>query len=167
MKTSVRAAVVLLTILGCVGCDQYTKSIARDYLPRETPISLLNDVVRLQRDENPGAFMSLGDSLSTNARRVLFAFGGAVLVIGTAFLALRSRRRSSAHILGAALISGGGFSNLIDRVTQGGNVTDFLNIGVGPLRTGIFNCADVALMLGLAILIFSDSIATRLRSLLR
>ena len=55
----------------------------------------------------------------------------------------------------------------MDRVTQGGNVTDFLNIGVGPLRTGIFNCADVALMLELAILICIDSIATRLRSLLR
>lgn len=88
-------------------------------------------------------------------------------MIGTAFWALRSRRRSSAHILGAALISGGGFSNLMDRVTQGGNVTDFLNIGVGPLRTGIFNCADVALMLELAILICSDSIATRLRTLFR
>jgi len=75
MKTSVRAAVVLLTILGCVGCDQYAKSIARDYLPRETPISLLNDVVRLQSDENPGAFTSLGDSLSTNARRVLLPLG--------------------------------------------------------------------------------------------
>lgn len=51
---------------------------------------------------------------------------------------------------------------MIDRVTQDGNVTDFLNIGVGPIRTGIFNCADMALMLGVAILILSDSVATRL-----
>jgi lipoprotein signal peptidase len=88
-------------------------------------------VVRLQRDEKPGAFMSLGDSLSTNARRVLFAFGGAVLVIGTAFLALRSRRRSSAHILGAALISGGGFWNLIDRVTQVETLATFSTLVLG------------------------------------
>ena len=60
------------------------------------------------------------------------------------------------------MVSGGGLSNLIDRVTQGGNVTDFLNVGAGPIRTGIFNCADMALMLGVAILILSDSVATQL-----
>lgn len=163
LKTSARAAVVLLTISGCVGCDQYTKSLARAHLPREAPISLLNGVIRLERTENPGAFLSLGDSLPNNTRGVLFTLGGAALVTGTSIWALRSRRLSSAQILGAALLSGGGFSNLIDRATQDGSVTDFLNVGVGPMRTGIFNCADVALMLGLAILIFGDSAATRLR----
>jgi signal peptidase II len=48
-----------------------------------------------------------------------------------------------------ALICGGGIGNLIDRVRFDGLVTDFLNVGAGPLRTGIFNVADMALMLGL------------------
>jgi signal peptidase II len=30
---------------------------------------------------------------------------------------------------------------------------DFLNVGIGPLRTGIFNVADMAIMLGVALLI--------------
>ena len=162
MKTSVRVAVILLTVIGCVGCDQLTKSVARNYLAPGMPVSLLNDVIRLQRAENPGAFLSLGDALPTNTRRVLFTFGGAVLVVGTALWALRSRRLSSLQIVGAALVSGGGLSNLIDRVIQGGNVTDFLNVGAGPIRTGIFNCADMALMLGVAILVISDSVATPL-----
>jgi lipoprotein signal peptidase len=98
MKTGMRVAVILLTVVGCVGCDQLTKSVARNYLAPGMPVSLLNDVIRLQRAENPGASLSLGNVLSTNTRRVLFTFGGAVLVVGTAFWALRSRRLSSAQI---------------------------------------------------------------------
>ena len=36
----------------------------------------------------------------------------------------------------------GALSNLIDRIAVG-SVIDFLNVGIGPLRTGIFNLADV------------------------
>ena len=32
-------------------------------------------------------------------------------------------------------------------------MVDFLNVGIGPLRTGIFNVADMAIMLGVALLI--------------
>jgi len=33
---------------------------------------------------------------------------------------------------------------------------DFLNVGVGPVRTGIFNVADVAIMLGAAVLLIAE-----------
>jgi len=46
------------------------------------------------------------------------------------------------------LIVGGGLGNLIDRLFFGGKVTDFVSMGIGPLRTGIFNVADVAIMFG-------------------
>jgi 2-iminobutanoate/2-iminopropanoate deaminase len=49
--------------------------------------------------------------------------------------------------LGLALFVAGGVSNWIDRVTQG-RVVDFLNVGVGPVRTGVFNVADLAIMVG-------------------
>jgi len=45
----------------------------------------------------------------------------------------------------------GGVSNLVDRIAMG-RVIDFLNIGVGPVRTGIFNVADVAIMAGIGLL---------------
>ena len=47
----------------------------------------------------------------------------------------------------------GGIGNLIDRVFHGGLVIDFLNMGIGPVRTGIFNVADMAIMAGFALLI--------------
>jgi signal peptidase II len=60
---------------------------------------------------------------------------------------------SHATTIALSLIAGGGFSNLVDRMVYGGHVVDFLNIGYGSLRTGIFNIADVAIMVGATILI--------------
>ena len=51
----------------------------------------------------------------------------------------------------AFFVAGGG-SNLVDRALHGA-VVDFLNVGIGPLRTGIFNVADMAIMLGAALLV--------------
>jgi lipoprotein signal peptidase len=33
-------------------------------------------------------------------------------------------------------------------------VIDFINIGIGPIRTGIFNIADLAVMIGVVMLVF-------------
>ncbi|MHB9099271.1 MAG: signal peptidase II, partial [Syntrophales bacterium] len=47
-----------------------------------------------------------------------------------------------------------GIGNLIDRILNDGAVIDFMNIEVGGLRTGIFNIADVVIMLGAGMLVF-------------
>lgn len=46
-----------------------------------------------------------------------------------------------------------GISNFHDRVFNHGAVIDFLNIGVGSLRTGVFNVADIAIMIGVFMII--------------
>jgi signal peptidase II len=52
------------------------------------------------------------------------------------------------------LIFSGGISNLYDRVLNNGTVIDFLNVGIGSLRTGIFNVADMTNMLSIFLLLF-------------
>jgi signal peptidase II len=151
-----RLAVLLVTMIGCVGCDQVTKAAARTYLRTGTTMSFFNDTVRLQHAENPGGFLSIGKSLPAEARTILFTFGGAVLV-GSSIWAFRSRRVSTIQAIGAALVCSGGLGNLIDRLSRHGYVTDFLNVGIGPLRTGIFNVADFALLLGVALLVLSGT----------
>lgn len=47
---------------------------------------------------------------------------------------------------------GGGISNLTDRIFNDGRVIDFMNIGLGGLRTGIFNVADICVMAGTSLL---------------
>jgi hypothetical protein len=54
-----------------------------------------------------------------------------------------------------ALVLAGGIGNLIDRVLHDGLVTDFLNLGIGSIRTGIFNVADMALTTGALVLVLA------------
>jgi len=141
-------------LLGCVGCDQATKSLARDYLRHHAAVSFLGDTLRLQYAENPGAFLSLGASLPHEWSTTVFTVGGSLLVIAVAIYAFLTLKAEWLRIVAVSLICAGGIGNIADRVRYGGYVVDFLNVGVGPLRTGIFNVADMALMGGVALLIY-------------
>jgi signal peptidase II len=161
MTTMVRLSLLFVTMIGCVGCDQVTKVAARTYLGDGAVLSFVHDTMRLQHAENPGAFLSMGDGLPAGARTMIFTLGGTVLVGGALLWAIRARQLNAVQTVGAALICSGGIGNLIDRILRHGYVTDFLNVGIGPLRTGIFNIADVALLLGVAIIFMSGSGARR------
>jgi len=54
-----------------------------------------------------------------------------------------------------SMILGGGLSNLFDRIAFG-KVVDFMNVGVGNLRTGIFNIADMIILAGIIWYFFSN-----------
>jgi signal peptidase II len=134
-------------MLACVGCDQQTKSLATTHLRGRETKSFFADTVRLDYTENSGAFLGLGESLPAEWKTALFSVGcsfgiGALLIY--AFLVPRS---TALQVLALALICAGGTGNLIDRWTLG-HVRDFLNMGIGPIRTGIFNIADATLMAG-------------------
>jgi signal peptidase II len=47
-----------------------------------------------------------------------------------------------------ATILAGGLSNLFDRLTRHFRVVDFMNFGIGGLRTGILNVADLSITFG-------------------
>ncbi len=53
-----------------------------------------------------------------------------------------------------SLVLSGGLGNLVDRIINDGRVIDFMNIGIGSLRTGIFNVADVCITVGVVVLVF-------------
>jgi signal peptidase II len=157
-----RGVVLLLAImLACVGCDQASKLAARAQLRQRPVISLLGDTLRLQYIENQGAFLGLGGTLPEAVRHALFVVGvGGAVALLVGFALLRAARRASAlQVVALALVCGGGVGNLIDRVARDGRVIDFLNLGVGPLRTGIFNVADIALLAGAALLAWSSRAA--------
>jgi signal peptidase II len=152
-----RVVLILAILICCVGCDQTTKSLARDHLQSRATMSFLGDTLRLQYAENPGAFLSLGASLPHRWGTAAFTIGGIVVIAFTLVYALLASKPGRFQIAALSLICGGGIGNLVDRVRYDGLVTDFLNIGLGPIRTGIFNLADVALMVGVALLILRYS----------
>jgi signal peptidase II len=149
-----RIAAMLAVLFSTVGCDQATKSMAQTHLAPSEPITFLNGIVRLQYAENPGAFLSLGAALPGSAQHWIFTVAVALILSGVLLFALRESLKAPATVLVAfALFLGGGLGNLIDRLTNDGRVIDFMHIGIGNLRTGIFNVADMALMTGVALLL--------------
>jgi signal peptidase II len=123
---------------------------------RLCPLSLLRDCVRLERVRNPGAFLSLGAGLPEHTRAVIFMWGVGVFVVA-ALVAAFHRRAATRIACAAALVAAGGAGNLWDRIVSGGWVMDFMNVGVGPLRTGIFNVADLAIVAGVVLLVLSPA----------
>ncbi|HEX3912331.1 MAG TPA: signal peptidase II [Steroidobacteraceae bacterium] len=153
MRFISRFMVVAITLSCCVGCDQVSKTAARSLLHPGVTESLLADSLRLQLTENPGSFLSMGASLPENLRFSLFTAAVAALLAALVCASLFARRLSTTRFVALSLVAGGGISNLIDRLLYDGRVTDFLNVGIGPLRTGIFNLADMAIMAGALLLI--------------
>ena len=143
---------MLVAIGATIGCDRVTKHIAASALSEGPARSFLAGTLRLEYAENTGAFLGLGADWPPAVRTAVFAAGNAVLLAVLTALALRERWPRVA-LLGMALFVAGGASNLLDRITSG-MVIDFMNVGVGPLRTGIFNVADMAIMLGAGLLLF-------------
>ncbi len=96
--------------------------------------------------------MNLGASLHEGLRFWIFTFAVSIFLLGMLFILLRQNRMSKWVTIGITLVIGGGFGNLIDRMDRG-TVTDFINLGIGSLRTGIFNVADMAVVTGALLLI--------------
>ncbi len=155
MRVFARSALIILVLIGCVSCDQVSKMTAREYLPGTGVHSYLGDMFRLEYVENPGSFLSLGDSLPASVRYAAFTVGVGVLVAALLAWAVLSRRLAWPQRLALVAIGASGASNLIDRIRFDGVVTDFLNLGIGSLRTGIFNVADVIVMTGAVCLLFA------------
>ncbi len=155
MRTITRIGLVGIILFGCVGCDQASKGAVRHYLAVGESYSFLHDVFRLTHAENFGAFLSLGANLPEHTRNILFSGIVGLLSVAALLAALLARGLRRWHVVALSLIAAGGCGNWIDRLTMGGHVTDFLNLGVGPLRTGIFNLADLSLTMGVVMFVLA------------
>ena len=154
-----KSLALLLLVVMTIGCDRVTKQLATENLAGEPTRSFLADTFRLTYAENTGGFLSLGAGLPSALRNAVFTVVTGALLLVLAGFAWR-QRGSVWHAAAFALFIAGGASNWFDRVSDG-RVVDFMNLGIGWLRTGIFNVADVAIMLGLAVFVLAE---LRLRS---
>jgi signal peptidase II len=114
----------------------------------------LGGSVRLILAHNTGAFLSLGAYLPETLRYALLTVGVGVLLLALLVYAIVGKEIDRLGVISLALIFAGGASNLGDRFVYGGYVVDFVQMGIGSLRTGIFNVADMAIMAGTFMLLF-------------
>ena len=144
---------ILSLMLGCtIGCDQTTKYLARAQLGQQNSIVLPVGLGELRLAQNPGSFLSLGASFPQPLRFAFLTVGVALGLLLLLVWLVELARKSWLSFLGLALVMAGGVSNLIDRVTQQGLVTDFIFVRIGPVHTGILNLADSMIMTGITVL---------------
>jgi len=151
-----RVSIVFILSLGCIGCDQSTKSLAKNVLQFETPKSYLNDTIRIMYTENSGAFLGVGDSLPPLLQTLFFKVMVGLVLCFLLYHLVTADGLNALSVTALTLMFAGGVGNLIDRFTNNGSVVDFLNIGIGPVRTGIFNVADIVVFIGAMLLFFAS-----------
>lgn len=154
MKRSKRFGLIGLVCTATLAVDQAGKFLAAKYLPRDQMYSFIGDLFRVGYTENTGAFLGIGGELPPEARFWTFVvLVGALLILLAAYI-IKGAKQAALPVIGLSLLFAGGLSNFFDRLIHSGAVVDFLNLGVGSLRTGVFNVADVAIMVGLVLLVW-------------
>lgn len=124
--------------------DQGLKKVVEGSMSLGESIPLIRGVLHLTYIKNPGgAFGILG------GQEGILLLGSAVAVAFVLWMLLAGEpsRRTTA---GCGLILGGAAGNLVDRIFEG-EVTDYVDLRVWP----IFNAADVAIVLGVALLLLA------------
>ena len=143
-----KTILIILVMFFSIGCDQITKHQAVTMLKGNAPISFLGNFFSFQYAENIGGMLSIGSNLPENIRFYLFTiFVGLALLLGLMYFVIKPMTNISL-IFGLLIISGG-LGNLYDRIINNGVVVDFMVIQLGPIKTGIFNVADVAILAGM------------------
>ncbi len=141
-------ALVIVIVFVFVGCDQATKSIARQELRPHSSIQYLGGIVRLQYAENEGGFLSVGSELPVAVRVSVAILLTMVVLLGFVALLLFVQTMEIPVLVSYSVLIAGAMGNLIDRLSNQGRVVDFLILGFETVHTGIFNLADVLILSG-------------------
>ena len=104
---------------------------------------------------NPGvAFSTFATFAGHTGTRVVLSLIAALALIGITALALRTAPGERGKRVAYALVAGGALGNLVDRLHDGA-VTDFVRWRIHDHRWPIFNLADAALLVGVALLLLA------------
>jgi len=154
-KKNLRLVLLLAMVALNIGCDQVSKSIIRNKVDYNENIDIIKNHFIITKVENTGAFLSAGNNLPDAVRFILLTILP-VIVLGYALFYLLYKINLPRTIqIGMCFLIGGGIGNVYDRIIYG-SVTDFLHMDFGLFRTGIFNLADVSIMIGIGILLINS-----------
>jgi signal peptidase II len=153
-----RRAAFALTALTVLVVDRISKEWIASLLTAGTPIELLGSSVRLIRSENRGGLFGL---FQGSAPLLAFLSLGVILLL----VLMHERegvRGLSILTLTTGLLVGGAIGNLADRLVNG-FVFDFIDLGLGATRFWTFNVADMAISLGILLLLVQTLFAGRMK----
>ncbi|MGV3547944.1 MAG: signal peptidase II [Pedobacter sp.] len=159
-KAPLKFAFLLIIVALNLGCDQFSKVIARKNIEPYEQITIIKDRFILTKVENTGAFLSAGSNLPDFVRIAVLTVLP-ILVLGYGLWFLYSNKHLPRLMqIGICFLVGGGIGNIYDRIVYG-SVTDFLFMDFVLFRTGIFNLADVSIMIGIGLLLLQNIMAAK------
>lgn len=160
-RIALKNKIFLLGLGLAVVTDQITKHLVLDRFDIGESQSVIPGFLSFTSIRNPGAafgFLSQTDS----SFRIPFFILVPLFALGMIFLLARKlEERDIRQSFALSLIAGGALGNLIDRI-QFGHVVDFLDFHFrSQWHYPAFNFADVAICLGVGLLLFSNFQETR------
>lgn len=157
MKISgkIRMILILFLVFLNISCDQISKRVVRQTIEPYERIEVFKDHFVLTKVENTGAAYSLGSDLGPILKIFLLQILPVIVLLFLLRQILIKTNYSKETIIGFAFIIGGGAGNLLDRIMYG-SVTDFLILDLVVIKTEIFNLADVSIMLGGVLILYSS-----------
>ncbi|MFW2367651.1 MAG: signal peptidase II [Desulforhopalus sp.] len=143
---------IFLLLFLVIATDQFTKIAMTHFMADKASLSLGGEIIRFSMVKNSNGFLGIATHLP-DSLRITFLYGCvSMLILGCLIYLYFSR--PSRFTVPLIFVTGGGLSNLVDRFVHNGGVIDFISIGIGSFRTGIFNLADVFILSGSTVLGF-------------
>ncbi len=156
MRKLPKFLLVLVLVFSFVGCDQATKSIARQELRFSASVRLFGGLVHFQFAENQGAFLNLGEELPIAVRMTITTLLTVGILAGFIALLLSADKIGFSNLVSFSLLLAGSMGNSIDRLFNQGRVVDFLILGTKMIHTGILNVADLLITASIVMLFITE-----------
>ena len=151
--------IVLCIIIAAINilADRLTKVVAIIWLKGKEPIKLIRETIIIVYTENTGAFLSLGSNWPLFRKNTVLLYIPLLICISIFIYCLIKPINKVKTILLITIVSGG-IGNLIDRLLNNFAVIDFMNFGIGKIRTGILNVADLSITVGVIFIVVYEVI---------
>ena len=161
-----RAFMWYLLSLVVIVIDQWTKWLAETNLTFLEPVPVIEPFLNWTLAYNYGAAFSF---LADAGGWQKWFFSGLALVMSLFLMVylIKAPRKATLLSFGLALVLGGAVGNLIDRLLHG-HVIDFIHVHYADVwHYPIFNIADMAIMLGVAMIVIDMLFLEKKREMLR
>lgn len=146
----------MIFIFCFVGCDQSSKQFAKYHLENSSAVAYVGGFIRFVYVENSGAIFGIGSELPESLRLAILLVGiSTILYLFISSVFIKKHKILLKEISLIILLSGG-IGNLLDRIFNEGKVIDFIIIGTTNIHTAVFNLADLFIVTGTFLFIFSS-----------
>lgn len=130
--------------------DQITKAVVQNTVPLYHSITVIPGFFSITHIHNPGGAFGFMANKGLGLRNLLFLLISSLAICLLFYFYKKTPQKYALLSTCFALILGGAFGNLIDRI-RFGKVIDFLDCYIGSYHWPAFNVADSAITVGVGI----------------